>query len=110
MTMDNTAESVVENAPEAMDTPIEAIENAIAEDAAADGEVVPDHGMMRVLEAMLFASAEPLSLASGDNDALEACARALARNADTFGPDADGFARDADAPARSAGPAAPDEA
>lgn len=62
MTMDNTAESVVENAPEAIDAPIEAIENAMAEDAAADGEVVPDHGMMRVLEAMLFASAEPLSL------------------------------------------------
>lgn len=62
MTMDNTAESIVENAPETMDAPIEAIENAIAEDAAADGEVVPDHGMMRVLEAMLFASAEPLSL------------------------------------------------
>ena len=57
-----------------------------------------------------IASAEPLSLASGDDDALEAGARALARNADTFGPDADGFARDADAPARSAGPAAPDEA
>ncbi|MBI2233808.1 MAG: SMC-Scp complex subunit ScpB [Micavibrio aeruginosavorus] len=60
--MDNTAESAVESALEAIDAPIDAIENVIAQGAVADGEVVPDHGMMRVLEAMLFASAEPLSL------------------------------------------------